>query len=38
MIILPVLPVFFTGSYLTYIFLLMFVFGLLFQLMKGVLS
>lgn len=33
MIILPSLPVFFTGGYLTYVFLLMFVFGLIFRLL-----
>ena len=32
MIILPCLPVFFDGGYLTYVFLLMFVFGLIFKL------
>lgn len=32
MIILPCLPVFFSGGYLTYVFLLMFVFALLFRL------
>lgn len=37
MIILPCLPVFFTGGYLTYIFLLMFVFGLLFKIIRGIL-
>lgn len=37
MIVLPCLEVFFTGSYLTYIFLLLFVFGLLFSLIRGVL-
>ena len=34
MIILPSLLLFFTGSYLTYVFLLMFVFGFLFRLMR----
>lgn len=34
MIVLPCLPVFFTGSYLTYVFLLMFVFGLLFMIIR----
>lgn len=38
MIILPCLEFFFTGSYLTYVFLLMFVFGLLFSLIRGVTS
>lgn len=33
MIILPGLEFIFTGSYLTYVFLLMFVFGLLIKLM-----
>lgn len=32
MIILPCLPIFFDGGYLTYAFLLMFVFGLIFRL------
>lgn len=34
MIILPSLYMFWTGSYLTYVFLLMFAFGLLFMLIK----
>lgn len=34
MIILPCLPIFFEGGYITYIFLLMFVFGLLFTLIR----
>lgn len=34
MIILPSLPIFFTGGYLTYVFLLLFVFGLLFRLIR----
>lgn len=34
MIILPCLPIFFEGGYLTYVFLLMFVFGLLFKVMR----
>lgn len=33
MIILPCLEIFFHGGYMTYVFLLMFVFGLLFRLM-----
>ncbi len=32
MIILPCLPTFFTGGYLTYVFLLLFVFSLIFKL------
>lgn len=35
MVILPVLDLFFTGSYITYVFLLMYVFGLLYKLFKG---
>lgn len=35
MIILPALPVFFTGGYLTNIFLLLFVFGLLLRIVRG---
>ena len=31
MIVLPVLEFFFTGSYLTYVFLLMFAFGLFWK-------
>lgn len=34
MIILPCLPFFFSGTYLTYVFLLMFVFGLIFSLIR----
>lgn len=33
MIIISCLPVFFGGGYITYVFLLMFVFGLLFRIM-----
>lgn len=35
MVILPVLDLFFTGSYITYVFLLMYVFGLLYKLFRG---
>ena len=35
MIILPCLPFFFSGSYATTIFLLMFVFGLIFVIIGG---
>lgn len=38
MIILSCLEFFFLGGYLTYVFLLLFVFGLLFSLIRGVLS
>lgn len=34
MIILPSIPIFFSGGYLTYVFLLMFVFGLFFRLFR----
>lgn len=34
MIVLPVLELFFTGSYLTYVFLLMFAFGLLWKVIR----
>ena len=34
MIVLPCLPIFFTGSYMTYVFLLMFVFGLLIMFIR----
>lgn len=34
MIILPLLEFFFTGTYVTYAFLLMFVFGLIFKVVK----
>ena len=33
MVILPSLPIFFEGGYLTYIFLLLFAFGLFFRLL-----
>lgn len=35
MIILPCLPVFFSGGYLTYVFLLVFVFGLFFSIVRS---
>ena len=35
MIILPCLPFMLTGGYITFVFLLMFVFGLLFKLIWG---
>lgn len=35
MIILPCLPFVFNGGYITYVFLLMFVFGLLFMFLGG---
>ena len=38
MIILPCLPVILSGSYMTYIFLLLFVFGLIFAIIRGVTS
>lgn len=34
MIIMPSIPIFFSGGYITYIFLLMFVFGLFFRLFR----
>lgn len=34
MIILPCLPIFFEGGYLTYVFLLMFVFGMIFKILR----
>lgn len=34
MIVLPCLPIFFEGGYLTYVFLLMFVFSLIFIIVK----
>lgn len=34
MIILPSIPIFLSGGYLTYVFLLMFVFGLFFMLFR----
>lgn len=38
MIILPCLPVILSGSYMTFIFLLLFVFGIIFSIIKGVIS
>ena len=35
MIVLPTLPMFFDGTYLTYIFLLILVFGLIFRIFRG---
>ena len=35
MIILPSLPLFFSGTYLTYAFLLAFVFALIFMIIKN---
>ena len=35
MIILPHIPVFFTGSIVTYVFLLIFAFGLFFSLVRA---
>lgn len=35
MIVLPTLPMFFDGTYLTYVFLLVLVFGLIFRLLRG---
>lgn len=38
MIILPCLPVILSGSYMTSIFLLLFVFGIIFSIIRGVIS